>query len=272
MGFQLLLITIIVSVVLGQEADWGYDRQNGPETWRSRFSGCGGNFQSPINLGASRPYAVFNMFYWEGDTNVPIRMELFNNGETVVLNGTWLPGRRPSIVLTSNGLRYVLDSIHWHWGRTRFDGTEHALNNVRYDMEMHIVTRLASNSRGSSPDRLVYSQLFQIGLQDQTPGMSAVAENLAGVITPNSRQQIWPFSIDELIAWQQMPFYSYQGSLTTPPCTEPILWIVAGQPTGISFDNIEEFRSLENRDGEEMAGNVRPLQPINGRRITVDLS
>ena len=63
-------------------------------------------------------------------------------------------------------------------------------------------------------------------------------------------------------------FYRYDGSLTTPGCYESVTWTVFHQPLAISEGQMSFFRSLKFKDGNPMVNNFRPVQPLNGRKIS----
>ncbi|KDR09251.1 Carbonic anhydrase 3 [Zootermopsis nevadensis] len=60
---------------------------------------------------------------------------------------------------------------------------------------------------------------------------------------------------------------TYNGSLTTPPCSESVTWVIRKEPLTVSRHQVDEFRSLLAQDGRTMKRNWRPTQPLNGRIV-----
>ena len=75
------------------------------------------------------------------------------------------------------------------------------------------------------------------------------------------------FSIRDLIKSVDFEYLSYKGSLTTPPCTETVTWLVSVDPLKISTYELEQLRKIKDDQGQPLKSNFRPLQKINYRRI-----
>ncbi|XP_062608902.1 carbonic anhydrase 2-like, partial [Saccostrea cucullata] len=119
--------------------DWSYEGDHGPSHWHSVFPTCGGDSQSPVHIEThkvfvDRKLTPFEMKGYDQVQNV--NMSLTNNGHTVKVD---LLGAQP--VLRGGGLSddFKVDQFHFHWGAADDRGSEHALDNQRYPMEMHIV-------------------------------------------------------------------------------------------------------------------------------------
>lgn len=90
---------------------------------------------------------------------------------------------------------------------------------------------------------------------------------LNNVIQPNTEFRLtYPrtFSIKEMMGVSNWNFIFYRGSLTTPPCSESVIWIVALNPIPIHNDEMLEFRKLKSSEGS-MIQNFRPIQKLNQR-------
>ena len=75
------------------------------------------------------------------------------------------------------------------------------------------------------------------------------------------------FSIRDLIKSLDFEYLSYKGSLTTPPCTESVTWLVSVNPLKISSYELAQFRKIKDHEGHPLKSNFRPLQRINYRRV-----
>ena len=142
------------------------------------------------------------------------------------------------------GREYELKQLHFH------RPSEERINGRSYDMAMHLVHKdydghlavlavlLEKGSENPLIQTLWNSLPLEVG-QDLEPN---VALNLAGLLP------------------EQRNYFAYMGSLTTPPCTEDVLWLVLKQPLQISPEQIAIFSRLYHH-------NARPVQPSNNRLI-----
>jgi carbonic anhydrase len=174
----------------------------------------------------------------------------------VVVTNTGSPGEEATIranvppgaaFITLRGTRYDLQQFHWH------TPSEHEINGHRSPMEMHLVHAAADGSL------LVIGALIEQGRTNRTlepifddlPEHSGDTHDVAGV------------RIDKLLPHDQAS-YRYMGSLTTPPFTEGVRWVVLAHPITLSRHQIEAFRELFEE------GNSREVQPLNGRKVLSD--
>ncbi|VAW76075.1 Carbonic anhydrase, alpha class [hydrothermal vent metagenome] len=248
-----------------QAVEWNHDPVSniGPPLWSTldpSFSTCGSGLQqSPVDLSttvlaAETPPLHFGYL----DT----ALEIDNNGHTVEVPYE-----------TGSNLRigeqnYRLLQFHFHVP------SEHTVNGRRFDMEAHLVhinslSQLAVVSvlmdAGGNPNALV----------DQVIGGAPDLEGV--VVVPNTfvnARDLLPtvFNIDEEgdAAPVTQDYYSYPGSLTTPPCSEGVLWYVLKDPVNVSqlaIDRLHEIVSLFPAY-EGYPDNNRLLQLLNGRQIT----
>lgn len=75
------------------------------------------------------------------------------------------------------------------------------------------------------------------------------------------------FTIQDIIQAKYFNYFSYQGSLTTPPCSESVKWIVAKNPLTITPAELAQFNQLRNEKGLPMTNNWRPIQEANNRIV-----
>lgn len=138
---------------------------------------------------------------------------------------------------------YKLDSFHFHVP------SEHQIDYQRYDMELHLVHK---NNKGKIA---VIGVLIEAGKENE------MVEELWNFLQDDrlKDKEIESIHLLSLIPEQRSAFY-YSGSLTTPPCTEGVHWIVFESPIDFSNKQIASFYQVYGY-------NSRPLQPINGRDI-----
>ncbi len=214
---------------------WGYEGHEAPDTWGGCFPDCDGQSQSPIDITGASPDPGLSALIG-GYTNAPI--ELTNNGHTVQFN---YPA---GSTLTFGGDDYTLLQFHFH------TGSEHTINGTQYPMEVHLVHQ---NSAG---DLAVVGIMFVEG--NANPFLSDFVDHL-----PVAKGDDYS-SANTINAGNVFPldlgYYNYSGSLTTPPCSEIVSWIVMKTPVDASAAQIDAFHSI-------IHDNYRPIQPLNGRSI-----
>jgi carbonic anhydrase len=222
--------------------DWSYEGDTGPEHWAELDPAweiaAKGQSQSPIDLGEAKQgnAGTLDFHYLESAIRVT------NTGHSVQLTveqGSWVE---------IDGKRFHLKQFHLH------SPSEHAVNGVYSDIEVHCVHE--------SDD----AKLAVVGfLMDAGPGSKNFDIFLANIPAVGETQVIPNFRTDiaKILPEDLNHKYHYQGSLTTPPCTENVEWIVLKSHSTISPEQIAVFRKYYQ-------GNNRPLQPLNDRDLMVD--
>ena len=219
--------------------DWAYDGENGPENWHKSHTDCAGDHQSPINIvtkdAKAEPLGKPHPSYKE-ETMIH---DVINNGHSVQFNFELGDHH------VFDGVQYNLKQIHFH------EPSEHTINGVRYPMVIHLVHQseagkllvfavMAEEGKGSPPFNFLESYL---------PIKKGVTKKVAK-----------NFSLPSILP-KDKGYYYYVGSLTTPPCTEGVNWIVFKNPITVSETQVEKMRqSLPN-------SNFRPAQPLNNRVV-----
>ena len=221
-----------------EKSTWGYDGDQGPDHWgdmRPEYSICrDGKLQSPINLKWHKPKAGGHMTISYKAT--PARVE--DDGHTV--RATLEPGSQ----IKFNGTIYDLMAIHFH------TPSEHTLSGKSFPMEVHFV------NQDQSGNVVVLASLLTEGKQN--PIIAKIWGAIGGSPSPEGDSSI-SFNPKDLLPAAQS-HYEYSGSLTTPPCTENVKWIVFNNPVHASENQISAFQHLYK-------ANARPLQALNGRDV-----
>ena len=219
-------------------AEWGYSGETGPERWGElspEYAECSaGRRQSPIDLAAATPGAVPTLKL----SYAPAPVVQINNGHVIQFDEP----KNGGILL--DGRRYDLLQFHYH------APAEHVVGDERAPMELHIVH--ADVNRNLA--------VLGVFLEEGAP--NPVYERLFGSVASEKGERIAldaPFDPEELLP-KSWSLYSYSGSLTTPPCSERVRWIVFRQPVELSADQIARFTDV-------YSANARPVQALNGRRV-----
>lgn len=226
----------------GGHAPWAYNGPAGPQTWgglRPEFALCGnGQRQSPIDIrgGLAVDLEPVKFLYQ------PTRFGVIDNGHTVQAN------LAAGNAIELGGRRFELVQFHFHRpSEERIDGRQ-------FEMSVHLVHK-------DEQGRLaVVAILIDKGHEKTVPqpAVQKVWNNLPLEKNEESAARV-PLDLSELLPADRR-YFTYMGSLTTPPCTEGVQWVVMRQPVTMAPEQIELFARIYPL-------NARPLQQAAGRRI-----
>ncbi|XP_021916686.1 carbonic anhydrase 1-like isoform X2 [Zootermopsis nevadensis] len=239
----------------------------GPHTWRNYYPECDGKNQSPINLMTKKALVVNDSddLLWFNYHIPPSCIKIFNDGQTVLVRAQWPEALWPTIICGPLNEQYGFHTILFRWGPEDEEGSEHTVDNRSYAMELQMVhvkkgftTPLSAIRSGAKDGLVIVSFLFKLMPVDN-PLLDRVVYNLWRITSPGSNVTIPAFPLN----WFFEPFcsnyYTYNGSLTHPPCSESVLWIIQPEALAISSRQLAEFRKLMSHDGR-MTSNSRPVQ------------
>jgi carbonic anhydrase len=240
----LMILLLIVGIGTGWAADeptlshWGYEGEESAVHWGMRSSAymaCeAGSHQSPIDISMPRPAQQQERLVFHYRSGL---VQALDNGHTIQVN---VPTGNE---LHLNGRTYNLSQFHFH------DPSEHHVDGRTYPMEIHLVHR---DRKGHV---VVIGLLVEMGSPNQSlADIWAMLPMKAGELGAEH-----PFNPQDLIPSDSHHF-SYHGSLTTPPCTEGVQWIVLRDPISMSTQQIAQFVSIIGK-------NARPVQPLHGRGV-----
>jgi len=219
-------------------AHWGYSGEEGPENWvklSPDYSACSGKNQSPIDLASflEADLEPIQFAYQAGGS------EIVNSGHTVQVN--YAPGSTIEVA----GHLFELTQFHFH------APSENHVEGKSFPMEAHLVH---SDKDGNLA---VVAVMLEEGAPNQAleaawakmPEREGDKHALAEAVSADS---LLPANRD---------YYRFNGSLTTPPCTEGVWWLVMKQPLSASKEQIARFAQVMHHP------NNRPLQPVNARPV-----
>lgn len=217
---------------------WSYEGEGGPQAWghlKPEFATCAsGTRQSPIDI---RDGIRVDLDPVQFDYR-PSAFRVIDNGHTVQVNIA--PGNTIEVM----GRRYELLQFHFH------RPSEERIEGRPFDMVAHLV------HEGPQGRLAVVAVLLERG--GAHPVVQAVWNNLPlekGEEVPARA----PIDLNQLLP-KDSRYYTFMGSLTTPPCSEGVLWMVMQQPVAISAEQIDVFARLYPM-------NARPVQQPAGRLI-----
>lgn len=244
----------------GAKVKWGYTGSIGPANWGQldpSFAGCAtGKFQSPINITkkVTRSKDPLELHYQsapmvivdDGTTELMIGdvQTIINNGHSVQLN---FPKNQQQETIVWNDERYRLVEFHFH------SPSETQWHGQSYPMEIHFV------HQGDKGHVAVIGVLVKGG--DENPVLQKIIDNIPaehGKPVSIASQSVNPIDLMP----SSLSHYRFAGSLTTPPCTEGVEWIVMSDTITASPAQIVKLRKAAG------GSNARPVQPLHGRVIT----
>ena len=225
------------------QSEWSYEESTGPEHWGKLDPGnlacVNGSEQSPINVEFSEVNTdekfKGNEIHYESSA-----FTLINNGHTIQANAVTESNR-----IVIEGKEYKLLQFHFH------TPSEHQFNGQNYNMELHLVH---SDENGKLA---VIGLMIQEGNENNL--LASMWDGLPSEETAEGDSGKHVIDLQALLPENETTF-QYAGSLTTPPCTEQVQWIVFEQPIEMSKEQIKAFQEI-------FPGNHRPVQPINEREI-----
>lgn len=224
-----------------QGGNWTYSGATGPAKWaklEKNFATCAvGQAQSPIDIpdaSARKGDLAPLLFNYK-----PSPLRITDDGHTIQI------GYAPGSVVSVAGKRYELVQIHFHHpSEAKIDGKGH-------EMEAHLVHKAADGKLA------VIAVLLDAGKENRA--LRTAWANLPADKGKERKVDTVNFNALDLLPADK-GYYTFAGSLTTPPCSEAVTWYVLKTSVQVSADDIARF-------AKAYPMNARPVQPINGRDI-----
>lgn len=226
-----------VASVEDDEILWAYDADSGPDSWADlspEFASCGtGQRQSPVDLPAAPSGTA-------GTSTIRL-LEPISAGETedTGRTGEFSPDHDTERIV-HDGATYELDQVHFHVP------AEHTVDGRTFDAEFHLV------HESEDGDTLVVALLAEEGAA--TPTLQPFIENATA-----GEDRDTAIDLGAVLPGDSATF-EYEGSLTTPPCSEGVQWVVLQETVTLSADQLAQLEGLHGR-------NARPVQPLGDRVV-----
>lgn len=236
-----LTMIVAISLPADQTAHWSYSGSSGPEQWGSlehEFSSCAlGHDQSPVDISDREVHRESLPAITFAYQSSPLR--IIDNGHTIQVN--YAPGS----FIDVGGRRYQLVQFHFH------KPSEEQIDEKSYDMVAHLVHK---DSEG---------RLAVVAVPLAKGHASALIDSLWRYLPAEKNKETEvdrvAINVADLLP-ENHAYYTFTGSLTTPPCTEGVTWFVLQHPASVSAEEIARFGAIYPM-------NARPVQPLNGREV-----
>ncbi|MFI8418009.1 carbonic anhydrase [Serratia sp. NPDC078593] len=239
--------TLLIAAILAsgfsahaaQHTHWSYEGKDGPDRWgklTQDFSLCDtGKNQSPVNIqnALKTHHGKLELVFH------PSKQRIVNNGHTIQVNVD------AGNTLVMDGNTFTLQQFHFH------SPSENEIDGEHFPLEAHFVYK---DSAGALA---VLALMFNQGtanaqLAQAWQQMPTHIGESADLFTPIDIKTLLPSAFN---------YYRFSGSLTTPPCTEGVSWLVLDKPVTASAEQVSQFSTVIHHT------NNRPVQPLNGRII-----
>ncbi|XP_041417756.1 receptor-type tyrosine-protein phosphatase gamma isoform X1 [Xenopus laevis] len=261
------------------EPYWSYSGVYGPDNWVTSNTDCGGMHQSPIDISDYSTHIrdEFQELQLEGfDNESSNKTWMKNTGKTVAIllkddyfiSGAGLPGR------------FKAEKVEFHWGQSNASaGSEHSINGRRFPVEMQLYfynpDDFDSFGTAIAEKRMIATMsVFFQATQRNNPALDPIIHGLKGVVHHEKETFLDPFILRELLPSSLGSFYRYAGSLTTPPCSQIVEWVILSRPVPISYHQLEAFYSIFTTEQQDhvksvdyLRNNFRPRQSLNDRMV-----
>ena len=241
--------TVVAAAALGLAGracaqEFQYSGDEGPAHWSEldpAWAACASTAetarQSPIDIDKIRGDKSLGPLQL---VSYPTTIDIFNNGHTIEQHY-----EDTGSLIVLNGTQYELQQFHFH------TLSEHAVHGEHGVMEMHAVFT-------ESTEYVVVGMLFEIG-SHVNPFIQKFIDAGLPVKSGDTRETGDPINLGDALT-DTKSYYTYNGSLTTPPCSETVTWIVLTKPARLTQDQFEAFQKILGND-------FRPLQPLNDRVV-----
>ncbi|KAI5620606.1 carbonic anhydrase [Silurus asotus] len=251
--------------------------QVGPDTWHEKFPIANGPRQSPIDIVTADAQYDPELRPLTLHYDPSVSLDIINNGHSVQVT---FADDEDASTLTGGPITgtYRLKQFHFHWGSSDNKGSEHTVDGKMYAAELHLVHWNTAypnfGEAASKSDGLAVVGVF-LEIGDDNSQIQKVLDALDAIkgkaCSLKGTQSSFADFDPTLLLPNTLDYWTYDGSLTTPPLLESVTWIVCKKSISVSPAQMEKFRGLlfsgEKEPECHMMDNYRPPQPLKDRKV-----
>ena len=248
------------------EVSWNYIDQ---DFWKNVDGwDCNGMRQSPINIvtdNVEMGENLIDLVLTNFDLNY--NGDYMNTGHSVQF--TTHEGWRRNAIFQNHLGTYQLQMFDFHWGSSDADGSEHTIDGTKYSGELHFVTKRADRNDNESD---AYAVLGVLLMSDEsvslTESQNLTLMELSHYIPEGFKSvtNVHGVAFADLLP-DDLSYYYYEGSFTTPECREVVQWFLLSNPVSLPPDFLNSLRTtVEGKDGI-LDMNFRMIQDLNNRPV-----
>lgn len=259
---------------------WGYAKDNGPSTWSRSFPVAAGSKQSPIDIKAGACKSDGRLSKVKASYSSVAVKSLENTGSSWKAQ---VAGGKSSLTGGPLGDEFVLEQFHCHWGKNDKTGSEHTVDGTSYAAELHLVHWNKDKFKSFGDAAAAENGLTVLGIflkvGKEHGEMRKITKLLPFIKFKGQAITVVDTFQPDLFLPSDGSYWTYPGSLTTPPCYESVNWIVYQHPIEVSEDQLTSFRNMksyhpcEECPKDELRGcmyeNYRPPCPVNDRVVKI---
>ncbi|KAG7475763.1 carbonic anhydrase 14 isoform X2 [Solea senegalensis] len=285
LGLFILLLLLCFQGTAASDANkspWTYTGSVGQSQWSEYFPDCGGTSQSPIDVVTTQTkydptLSPLTPLGYNQHGSKPFT--LHNNGHTVVIElPEWMG---------LGGLPWLFTAVqmHLHWGNGGPDhgSSEHTINGLSADAELHVVhynSELYPNISAAMRQRngLAVLGILIVTGEETNLAFNNILSYLSRIRNADQKAFIPAFDVQSLLPKDLGSYYRYNGSLTTPPCYQGVIWTLFHEMVQISKAQLLKLETIlyasraEDHEKMLLQDNYRVTQPLNRRVIFTSFS
>ncbi|CAF3246737.1 unnamed protein product [Rotaria socialis] len=229
--------------------------------WSINFPCANGLCQSPINIKTSDTVPkFFSSLNFSSKYDSDLMFTMTNNGQQIQMTFPKDSNEQTGDELYLTGInligKYHFSDLHIHWGADNKQGAEHEIDGNRFAGEAHFVHKNKDTQQLAV--LAIFLTVSDIGNKSNEWDKYA---NIASQLTKTDDKTTCVLNLSRLMQMKHTEFYRYEGSLTSPPCTEGIIWTVFPYEVPIKEESLNALRQ------NILPNTYRPLQPLNGRTV-----
>uniref|UniRef100_A0A5S6QZC4 Carbonic anhydrase n=1 Tax=Trichuris muris TaxID=70415 RepID=A0A5S6QZC4_TRIMR len=254
---------------------WSYWEHGGVEAWATHYPLAKGNRQSPVDIDDWIKDSGLSAQSIKFDYKSGYLKTIRNNGHSWQID---VPSDSQCEMVAKHlsPKAFHLLQVHAHWGTGVNDGSEHMVKGQRFAGEVHMVHWNSkyedANQASAKPDGIAVVGIFLKRSEWDNPKLATLFSAMGSIRYKGQTCALHEALNPEVFLPNNRSFWTYEGSLTTPPCSECVLWTVFEEPIAVGDKQLEALRSLSSGEQGDtgapaLVNNVRPTQPLGARKV-----